>query len=300
MPSPEHTLIQTFLTHAPAGVGVRIGPGDDAAVLANGDAITIDTLVQGVHFDHRLSFEDVGFKAVAVSVSDLCAMGARPEWMVLSVSVPIDAADSDVEALARGVGEAATQFGCGLVGGDTTRGPWVVSITMGGKAPAHPWRRSGARPGDGLFVTGWLGLAGAGYSLDHPDETCLAALRRPSPPLAFALDAVHLKGIHAAMDLSDGLAADLPRLCAASGVGATVGSIPLHPSLREHPELPLTGGEDYQLLLAVAPGAQGPLSLLAAEHQVRFDEVGTVTDTGEIHREGGWPRPAFQHFEPAA
>ena len=130
-------------------------------MLPDNTVVTVDTLVEGVHFDERLSMEDVGYKAVAVNVSDIAAMGGSPTWMVLSVSMPSGFAHRD--ALIYGISDAAQRFGVSLIGGDTTRspGPLMLSVTMAGHAP-KPVTRSGAAPGEDVWVSGFPGLAGAG------------------------------------------------------------------------------------------------------------------------------------------
>lgn len=279
-----------------------MGPGDDAAVWGEREAITVDTMVEGVHWDARLRAADVGYKLVAVSVSDLGAMGARPAWMVLSVSVPSPVDAAWMEGFAEGLGQAARRWGVALIGGDTTRSPIrVLSITMGGVLESAPVLRTGARPGDDLWITGWPGLAGAGYLLADPPPAALAALRRPSPPSEFARAAARLGLPSAMMDTSDGLASDLPRLCRAAGVGATVDphALPLHPSLegQDRVALQVGGGDDFQLLLTAPPERAEALRALAAEHSVALSRVGRITPAGPVTLSGAaWPS-GYSHFE---
>ncbi len=287
-------------SHAP-----WIGPGDDAAVAPLGDTVTVDTLVEGVHWDDRLSPADVGFKSLAVSVSDLAAMGAAPRWAVLSLALP-PGREAWARAFADGLGEAAVRWGVALIGGDTVRGPGrvVITLTVGGALVAAPLQRRGARPGDVVWVTGRLGLAGAGWRRERPSDEALRALRRPEPPLAFALALARARLAHAAMDLSDGLFADLTRLAAASGVGAEIRAAdlpgadeldgPLHPeTLRDQ----CVGGEDYGLLLTAPPTATRPLRALADAYGVRLTDVGRVTATPGVTLHGAdWPAPTFEHF----
>jgi thiamine-monophosphate kinase len=283
---------------------LRVGPGDDGAVLPLGDTVTVDALVEGCHFDARLSPADVGYKALAVSVSDLAAMGARPRWAVLALSLPSHDAAWTGE-FARGLGEACRRWQVALVGGDTTAspGPRVVSITAGGVLVGAPLRRDGARPGDLLWVTGTLGLAGAGWRLTAPPPAALAALRRPDPPVAFALAVARLGLASAAMDLSDGLAADLPRLLRSSRVhhptlGAWIGPAALPvgdvPDALDHA---LRGGEDYQLLLSAPPARSAELQALAGAYGVRLTAIGRCTADATLSLGGGaWPPPAYAHF----
>jgi len=300
----EQQVIDVLLGAAP-GVpsGLLVQPGDDAAVLAAGQAITVDALVEGVHWDDELAPVEVGFKAVAVSVSDLAAMGARPEWMVLALALPRPVDDQWVQQFASGVGEASRKWRVGLVGGDTTRTPGSIflSITMGGGCVAEPLTRSTASPGDELWVTGHLGLAAAGRLLDAPPPEARQALARPDPPLAFALELARARLPTAMMDLSDGLAQDLDRLCRASRAGAMVDPalLPVHPALAPVPDpvpLQVGGGDDYQLLFTAPPAASGSIRALARAHRVLATRVGMVDDTGQARLEGRpWPA-AFSHF----
>lgn len=294
---------------APRAHGPWIGPGDDAAVAPLGDTVTVDTLVEGVHWDDRLAPADVGYKSLAVSVSDLAAMGASPRWAVLSLALP-ECREAWTRAFAQGLGEAAARWGVALIGGDTVRGPGraVVTLTVGGALVAAPLRRNAARPGDVLWVTGRLGLAGAGWRRTAPTDEALRALRRPDPPLAFALALARAGLAHAAMDLSDGLYADLLRLCEASGVGAEVRAAdlpgadaldgPLHPeTLRDQ----CVGGEDYGLLFTAPLRATGRLRALAAAYDLHLTDVGRVTPGPAVTLRGApWPAPTFEHFRAPA
>jgi thiamine-monophosphate kinase len=300
----ERAVIRRMMQVGPRLPSLRLGIGDDAAVLDDGTVVTVDALVEGVHWNDRLEPSDVGWKAVAASVSDCCAMGARPTWMVLALSLTgVD--EAFVEGFAQGLDEAARAFGVALIGGDTTaaRGARCVSITMAGRLVDEPWLRSGATPGDDIWVTGTLGLAGLGWMSAAPGPAALAALRRPMPPLAFVE-----KGppVTAAMDLSDGLAADLPRLCEASGISAVIEPdlLPLSAEVRATPDPVLTamvGGEDFQLLLCARPESAEALTAIAAVTGTRLTRVGRCGAGAGASLVGRpWPTPAFTHFpEPA-
>lgn len=279
-----------------------MGPGDDAAVWGEREAITLDTMVEGVHWDARLSPRDVGYKLVAVSVSDLGAIGAKPKWMLLSLSIPSPPDDQWVSQFAQGMGEAAHKWGISLLGGDTTRSPVrVVSITMGGELVADPVLRKNAQPGDLLWITGWPGLAGAGDILENPPPVSLDALRHPEPPLAFALDVARHGLATAMMDTSDGLASDLPRLARTARVAAELHPelLPLHPCLagQDRVALQVGGGDDFQILLTAPPERGEALRALAAAHGVQITQVGRI-----LHGEGArlmnasWPA-GFSHFQ---
>lgn len=243
--------------------------GDDAAVvgLPSGDRVLLSTdlVVGGVHVDLGLSGpEDIGYKALMVTVSDFAAMGVRPSHALVSMAGPVG---TDLERLGVGLAEAAGETGCTIVGGDLAESPVLVLSTAvfglaepGGPAPLL---RSTARPGDRLFVTGPLGRSAAGLGLlraggagAHPrpsDPDLVRAHRRPVARLAEG-EAARRAGASAAIDLSDGLAADLAHLTAASGVGAALDAVPVADGATA--EQALAGGEDYELLVATgAPDA---------------------------------------------
>ena len=301
----EQRFIDTLLQAAPPQLSLRVAPGDDAAVLRDGTAITADTLIESVHFDERLSAADVGWKAVAVSASDLGAMGAVPTWMILCLSLPRDSPADWIADFGEGLGAAAEAFGVSLIGGDTTRspGPRVATITMGGRCVGTPIVRSGARPDDRIWVTGRLGLAGAGWILDDPPARALERLRRPHPPVALGAELARAGLPTSMMDLSDGLAADLVRLCRASGCGATVDpdALPMPAVLAGRPDaqaLMLCGGEDYELLFTSAPASDAAIRTLAASAGVEVSVIGQVRAEPVLSLgRSPWPAPAFRHFE---
>lgn len=303
--SPEQFVIHTLLSGRPTPLGaeVRIDAGDDTAVLADGTLVTTDTLVEGVHWDHRATAEDVGWKAVAVSVSDIAAMGGHPTWATLSVCLPRPLDAAWVHGFARGVHAACARWSVHVVGGDTTRspGPRVVSVTLAGHA-LHPVSRCGAQPGHDIWVTGVPGEAAVGFQVGGAG---LTALHRPAPPLELAGALAELRCVSAMMDLSDGLATDLPRLCHRSGVGARVDprALPVSPVLAALPD-PLAAqvafGDDYQLLFTAAPAHRSALARLADLHGVRLTRIGEAVPGTVVELIGRpWPRPLFRHFSPA-
>lgn len=232
-----------------------------------------DMLVESVHFDLRLtSWTDLGWKSLAVNLSDLAAMGATPAWAVVSLGLRRATSADDVVAFYQGMADLAGQSACTVAGGDTVSVPrdHVVNVTVWGTIPLPEaetvMRRDAGRPGDQVAVTGTLGGSAAGlFALQHSEsatgplhETLARVHARPQPQITAGLLA-RQTGVRCAMDVSDGLLADLEKLCLASGAGARVNAsrLPVHPAAREaYPDRALAwaagGGEDYQLLI-VAP-----------------------------------------------
>lgn len=279
--SSEFDLIDAFLRPFGGGEGV----GSDCASLRVSRGMrlvaTTDAVVEGVHF--RLpgfSAEDVGWKALAVNLSDLAAAGARPRWFLCALGLPSRAVRL-VPRIARGMARLARKFDCALVGGNVTRASQLsLTITALGEARA-PLTRFSARPGDALVVAGRLGDAAAGLT---------PAQRRPQPLVREGFAAARFAS--ASIDVSDGFLQDLGHLCKASGVGAVVecSALPLGPAAKKLPhglELALSGGEDYALVWSV------PRRKLAAlQRAVRCVEVGRITrEPGLRLTDLGVPRP---------
>jgi thiamine-monophosphate kinase len=283
----EFELIELFTRALPLrGRGVAVGPGDDAAVLrprAGEDLVaTVDAVVADVHFDARSSPADVGWKALAVNLSDLAAMGARPLHALVALGVPPGTPVARLRGIARGLGACARAHRVAVVGGNVTRARDLsVTVTVLGAVPSgRALLRRGARPGDLVAVTGTLGDAALGLAKGAPRALALRQ-RRPTPRLAAgrALAAVARAGI----DVSDGLAQDLGHLCRASRVGARVevARLPLSPAYRravrrlEEPfAAALGGGEDYELLVAVPPAALGAARAAAARGGTTLTVIG--------------------------
>jgi thiamine-monophosphate kinase len=261
----EFSLIQSYFSQiTPKSVLTDIGVGDDAAVLnlpLNKQlVVSVDTLVNGVHFPKDTSPYDVGYKALAVNLSDLAAMGAKPEWFTLALTLP-NLDRSWLAEFSRGLSDLAQQFNVELVGGDTcSGGDLVITIQIMGFVESHGGlTRSNAQHGDGVFVTGCLGDAGLALRrLDSVDEPLLKALNRPYPRVGVGL--IAQKYAHAAIDISDGFLADLTHILEKSQVGAVIEieKIPLSLSLTDYIDdtqdwaLPLTAGDDYELCI-IAP-----------------------------------------------
>jgi thiamine-monophosphate kinase len=304
---------------------VRLGIGDDAALLAMPAghilAVSTDTLVAGVHFPKSTRAFDIGWKSLAVNLSDLAAMGATPAWATLALTLP-DADAQWVGQFADGFAALAGEFKLALVGGDTTRGPLSVTVTVHGFVPdGAALLRSGARAGDGVYVTGTLGDAAAGLRIlaqgegapgnDRPTTSrtiLIERLDRPTPRVAQGLA---LRGrASACIDISDGLVADLGHVCAASGVGAEIDveSLPASSALFGLCDAPtrhalqLAGGDDYELCFTAADAEAASLLGDLARGGCGATRVGRiVAGYGvNIRDAGGNPvavmRPGWDHF----
>jgi thiamine-monophosphate kinase len=244
-----------------------LGPGDDAAAWRSDASIelaTVDSMVQGVHFSLDFtSWRDLGWKSLAINLSDIAAMGGLPRYALVALGLPEDTRVEDVSGLYQGMIELAWQTGTAIVGGNISRSP-VVSVTitvLGGSLDSQILRRSTARPGEAIAVTGHPGTAAAGLAIlkneikPAPGEEYLkGAFLRPVPRLEEGRALVK-GGVATAIDTSDGLLADLRHICEASRVSAEVDIdlIPIHPAVTENFgekawELALSGGEDYELL----------------------------------------------------
>lgn len=275
--------------------GVVTGIGDDSAVLespAEGClAVCCDTLVEGVHFPSDMPAEALGHRVLAVNLSDIAAVGGEPAWALLSLTMPADNSQW-LEGFANGFKLLADRYGVALVGGDTSRGTLAVTVTVIGKLPrSGGMLRSGARPGDGIWVTGTLGDAALGLKRwqskgDRPlsgDSALLAAqLFRPEPRLAAGR--VLRDVASAAIDLSDGVAVDLSRLLEESGVGATLVLDDLPSSeayIAERGDLStmLYGGDDYELGFCASSLSAELVEVLSKQAGTRLTRIGTVEST---------------------
>lgn len=312
----EFELIREFFQRPPCSAGVTLGVGDDAALLrvppGHELVVTSDTLVCGRHFPEDAAPFDIGWKSLAVNLSDLAAMGAEARWLTLALTLP-GSDDSFLREFARGFFALADREQVSLIGGDTTRGPLSITVTALGVVPAGTaLRRDGARPGDEVYVSGTVGDAGLGLRLvlgqwhdELPaDAQAFAAqrLHRPEPRLALGRQ---LRGLATAgLDVSDGLAQDLGHILAASGVGATLAldALPrsaalaaIDPAVADI--LALTGGDDYELLFTAPPGARARIAALPG-HCTR---IGAITATAglELRHQGQpveLPVAGFRHF----
>jgi len=287
----EFELIARYFSRPVARRDVLVGVGDDAALLevpaGQALAAATDTLVEGRHFLPDAPPESVGHQALAVNLSDLAAMGAEPAWALLALSLP-EPDTHWLEGFARGFHALADRAGLTLVGGDTVRGPRVVTVQVLGFVPAGlALRRDGARPGDVLYASGSLGDAAAGLQLlrdgrrADTDSSLVRRYRFAEPRLALGMA---LRGVaSAAIDVSDGLLGDLGKLCDASGVGAILEleQLPLSRALlasfdaTQAERFALGGGDDYELAFAVPRGA-------VSEMETSLATIGRITRIGEI------------------
>ncbi len=281
----EFELIRRFFDRGPAR-RCALGIGDDCAVLhppAPGTtlAVSTDMLVSGRHFLPEVDPAALGHKALAVNLSDLAAMGARPLAFTLALALP-QADEAWLQRFAAGLFALADRHDCELAGGDTTRGPLNVCVTVLGELPVGAaLRRDRAEPGDDLWVSGELG--GAALAVSQPDADADARMRldRPEPRVALGLALRHLA--RAAIDLSDGLIGDLGHVCERSRVGAEVlwPAVPLAPALSalppgQQPGLALAGGDDYELLFTAAPENRSSIEALAAPLGLRLSRIGAI------------------------
>jgi thiamine-monophosphate kinase len=291
----EFERINTFFNaHYPKRDDVILGIGDDAAI-CRVDAqrqlvVSVDTLVAGVHFPEETPVVAIGYKALAVNLSDLAAMGATPAWMTLALTCPHDDPKWWAE-FTQGLALLAEEAQVSLIGGDTTRGTLTITIQIMGTVPAGcGLRRSGAQVGDGIYVTGTLGDAGLGLAIvqnrhvlseEKHRNYLISRLFYPSP--RWQAGQLLLDIASSAVDISDGLAADLGHILTASDVGASLQleNLPLSLALRQSIELSaayrlaLTAGDDYELCFTV-PEALSPLLPNLLPPTLRCTRIGTI------------------------
>jgi thiamine-monophosphate kinase len=285
----EFELIRRYFTRSGDATDVATGIGDDGAVLTP-DATqqqiqVIDTLVEGVHFPSDTGPADIGYRAVAVNLSDIAAMGGRPRWMTLALTLN-NADERWVDAFATGLFDAADPFDVDLIGGDTTSGPIaVVTVNISGEVEqGGALLRSGARPGDAIYVTGTLGDAAAGLSFlqrGESNDVLVQRFLRPTPRIEIGRALVGRAS--AAIDVSDGLAGDLRKLLTASGVGGEIhiDKLPISDTLRtqsspqQQNQWALCGGDDYELCFTAKEDAVADIAGIT--------QIGRVTESGRLN-----------------
>jgi thiamine-monophosphate kinase len=291
MPSEFDLIAKYFTRPAP---GAALGVGDDAALLRPAPgmelAVSTDMLVAGRHFFTDTDPQRLGHKTLAVNLSDLAAMGALPRWATLAVALPaVD--EAWLAAFSRGFFDLARRHNLDLVGGDTTRGPLNLCVTILGEVEAGcALRRDGGQAGDDLWVSGELGAAALGLQhlqgnmiLDDRDaRACLDRLEAPSPRVALGRALVGVA--HACIDISDGLLADLGHILARSRLGAEVmlASLPVHAALARCPDpvmarhCLLAGGDDYELCFSAAPNSARRIETIAKTTGLRLTRIGRL------------------------
>lgn len=315
----EFELIARYFT----GIGaprddVTLAVGDDAALVAPHTgrrlALSLDTLVAGVHFPGDTPAETVGYKALAVNLSDLAAMAAEPAWLLLSLTLP-QADPAWLERFARGLAALASEAGMALIGGDLSRGQTMtITVQVAGYVD-RPLRRDGARPGDGLYVSGTLGDAALGLQLwqsgqrEGPDiQRLVERLHRPTPRIALGRALADLA--NAAIDVSDGLLADAAHLAERSAVAMLIEPhrLPLSSAFRrlapagQATALALTGGDDYELCLSLPLDREKEAQARARHTGVILTRVGRVEEgrgIGLVSATGdaiACERLGYQHF----
>lgn len=318
----ERSLIERIRARLTSPAWVVVGAGDDAAVIEPErgllDVVTTDALVEGVHFDRRFCPPDaIGHKALAVNLSDLAAMGASPRAALLSLVLPDDLAVGDVDGILDGLLALADRFRVALVGGNITRtpGPLVIDVTaIGSVSRRRVLTRTGARPGDDVYVTGSLGVGTAGLSAfrEGAHEPALQArYLRPEPRIRAGLLLGRNKAATACIDLSDGLADGLRQVSEASGVGIAVeqGALPVDDAVlrwfgqsRADPVLEaVAGGDDYELVFTSRPAHRGRLRAVRQRvGDLPITKIGVVTKERKVvlktpAGERSLPE-GFQHF----
>ena len=318
----ERALIERIKARLTSPKWVLVGPGDDAAVIEPerrmADVLTTDAFVEGIHFDRRFCPPDaIGHKALAVNLSDLAAMGAVPRAALLSLVLPGELPSIDLDGILDGLLALAARHQVTLVGGNITRspGPLVIDVTaIGAVAPRRVLRRSGARPGDEIYVTGTLGNGAAGLQAFRADSSlpdAQAQYLRPEPRVRTGLLLGRNRAATACMDLSDGLADAVRQVAAASGVGMAIRAddLPIQDAVRDwfvqrraDPAIAAAaGGDDYELLFTSRPTQRGRLRAVRSHLRgLSITKIGVVTKERDVVLETDTGKqqfpPGFEHY----
>ena len=293
----EFSIIEKYFSEIGSQrADVSLSVGDDAAIVSVANvqslAISVDTLIENVHFPNATSPYDIGWKSLAVNLSDMAAMAARPQWATLALTLP-EVDENWLAEFSRGFSDLAKLYDVQLVGGDTTRGSLSISVQIiGGYENSLAIKRDQAKVGDGIYVTGYLGDAALGLkslneSLPLSDTeklVLLSRLNRPQPKVAEALHLAPL--INAAIDLSDGISSDLSHIVTMSGVAAIVdvNAIPVSGSYRrcnQHGQLfdlALSGGDDYELCFTVEQESEEKLMMEAVKLDLKCTRIGEIVE----------------------
>jgi thiamine-monophosphate kinase len=296
----EFNLIKQFFTRPAKRGSTQLSVGDDCALLAVPEgfelAITVDTMVEGVHFFADVDPRHLGHKLLAVNLSDLASMGAEPVAVTLALTMP-KADTLWLEGFARGLFALADKYAVDLIGGDTTSGPLTLTIQAMGLVPKQQaLRRSAAKVGDLIYVTGCMGDAGLGLKIKqgYVSDNGLQALERFNVPVPRVAEGLAIRSVaNACVDISDGLAADLGHILEKSFVGARLGyqEIPVSDAVMEYINntqdwrIPLIAGDDYELCFTVAPENVEKLSIsctcigiIEQEQGLRLERAGQVSN----------------------
>lgn len=323
MSNSEFDIIRRFFTEQSIErTDVELGIGDDAALLMPPQdmslAVSADTLIAGIHFPLDTLPQAIGHKALAVNLSDMAAMGAEPAWCMLNITLP-EFDEAWLSEFARGFFDLARKYNVQLVGGDTTRGPLSISVQITGFVPkARALMRQGAQPGDGVFLTGTLGDAGLGLQLTQGkiatasisttvQDALVARLEYPMPRIEAGLA---LGGLAtSAIDISDGLVADLGHILTASGVGADIAieHIPLSAAYRALDPVPpwqqaVNAGDDYELCFTVPADREADAQAKLHALNCPCIRIGEITDQPGLRwydaagKEAPLPNTSFDHF----
>ncbi len=300
-------------------LGVRLGIGDDCALLAPPPgkllAVSLDTLVAGTHFPENARPGQIATRALATALSDLAAMGAEPLWFTLGLTLP-QADEAWIAEFSQHLFAFANTHGCTLIGGDTTRGPLAVTVQVhGAVAPDSRMKRSDAQADDVIYVTGHLGDGAAALAFLQsrfavgPKAAHYLTQRFYAPCPRWREAQSLAPHVHAAIDISDGLFADLGHICHASGLGARidVNRLPLHPLWVDQADhdtaiaWALTGGDDYELCFTVPRTQVAAVEALIQHHQLTATAIGKMTESPGLYvfnhgKAMEWDLSGFQHF----
>ncbi len=318
----EFDIIKKYFTFDSQREDVVLAGGDDCAIVCAAEnkqlLITTDTLISGVHFPKNTSAQDIAYKAIMVNLSDLAAMGATPAWVTLAISLP-DNNEHWLQAFSQQFSAVLSVFNISLIGGDTTKGHLSITVCAMGFADKNKiMRRDKAKAGDNIYVTGELGDAAIGLHAilnnlhDERLSRCIKKLNRPEARVTFAEElASYAK---CALDISDGLVADLGHILKASRCGATIHlpAIPVSSSAHYYFEtfhhakidwpLLLTQGDDYELCFTLDKDHASVIEKLAEKHQLKISCIGEVTDATELkfydadHKLIHFSGAGFKHF----
>jgi len=307
----EFDLIREYFTWPIKDPSVTLGVGDDAALFSLNQGYqlvtTTDTLIEGVHFSASSPAKDIAHKSLAVNLSDIAAMGAKAKYFTLAITLPkID--QFWLKEFSDSLRQLSMHYEVSLIGGDTTKGALTITITMIGIVESSKaMTRSGARPGDGVYVSGTIGDAGfCFWKLSNglvPSNQEIKRLNCPTPRIELGLVLKNLAS--ACIDVSDGLEQDLSHILKASSVGAVieVEKIPISEALLSHVNdtndwsIPLCGGDDYELCFTVPEDNEEVLTMVSESCNVNITKIGVVSESLGLQIEGfDGPRKSYQHF----